>query len=163
MNGIFGGIFRNIFPWVRINGGLINNTPIGQTIPAVIRGKFDTIEKSADAVSLIAAECSDTLITNRGWDGNDDQTFTLPVAAKGLKFKFLAVVASGGTADTYFDTEGSTTNIYLNGTAIGDGVRVWFQEIAVGESLVAHTATIDGSTYEWFFDSINGVAEDKGS
>lgn len=128
---------------------------------------FHTVEKSADAVSLSVQECSGTLITNRGWDGNDDQTFTLPEAddasSAGCKFKLLAVVASGGTADTYFDTEGSTTNIYLDGTAIGNGERVWTEEIAIGESIVCHAATIDGTTYDWFCDSINGIWADKGS
>ncbi len=130
-------------------------------------GKFVTVEESADAVTLTAAECSDTLVTNRGWDGNDNQTFTLPdadtVVGAGLKFKLLIVVASGATADTYIDTEGSTTNIYLDGTAIGDGERVWTQEPAVGESIVCHTATIDGTTYDWFCDSVNGTWADKGS
>lgn len=155
MGGLFNRDPKTDESNINISGGIIDGV--------IITSKFKEISKSADVVTLTAAECSDTLITNRGWDGNDDQTFTLPAAVEGLKFKFLAVVASGGTADIYFDTEGSITNIYLNGVAIGDGVRVWFQEIAIGESLVAHTATIDGSTYEWFFDSINGVAEDKGS
>ncbi len=131
------------------------------------RSKFSTVEESADAATLTVAECSGTLVTNRGWDGNDDQTFTLPdadtVVGAGLKFKFLAVVASGSTADTYFDTEGSTTKIYLDGTAGTDGHRIWFQEVAVGESIVCHTATIDGTTYDWYCDSINGVCADKGS
>lgn len=125
--------------------------------------RFVTVEKSADAVTLTANECSDTLITNRGWDGADDQTFTLPAAVQGLKFKFLAVVASGGTADTYFDTPGSSTNIYLTGASVGDGERIWTQEIAVAESITCHTATIDGTTYEWFCDPIVGTWADKGS
>jgi hypothetical protein len=128
---------------------------------------FNQIDKSADAVTLTAPECSDTLITNRGWDGNDDQTFTLPEAdtsvGAGLKFKLLAVAASSATADTYLDTEGTTTNIYLDGTAIGNGERVWTQEVAVGEAIVCHTATLDGTTYDWFCDSIVGTWADKGS
>ena len=140
---------------------------IGGTTAASLQRLVKQVDKSADAVSLTALECSDTLITNRGWDGTDDQTFTFPdadtVVGAGLKFKFLAVVASGGTADTYFDTEGSTTNVYLDGTAVGDGERVWTQEIAVGESIVFHTATLDGTTYDWFGDTINGVFADKGS
>ncbi len=137
------------------------------TVHDPFRSKFSTVEESADAATLSVAECSDTLVTNRGWDGNDDQTFTLPdadtVVGAGLKFKFLAVVASGATADTYFDTEGATTKIYLDGTAGADGHRIWFQEVAVGESIVCHTATIDGTTYDWYCDSINGVCADKGS
>jgi len=125
--------------------------------------KFKTYEKAADTIVLTATECSDSLITNKGWDGADDQTFTLPAASAGLKFKFLAVIASGGTADTYFDTEGATTNIYLDGTAVGDGQRVWTQQPAIGESIIFHTFTIDGTNYEWAADSCNGVWEDKGS
>jgi len=128
---------------------------------------FVTIEKSADTVTLTAIECSDTLITNRGWDGADDQTFTLPdadtVVGKGLKFKFLAVKASAATADTYIDTEGATTKIYLDGVAGTDGHRIWFEEIAIGEGFVCQTATIDGTTYDWFCDSINGFLADVGS
>jgi len=150
-----------------ITSGTINNATIGGTTPAAIQGKFVTVEESADAATLTVLECSDTLITNRGWDGNDDQTFTLPdadtVVGAGLKFKFLAVVASGATADTYIDTEGATTKIYLDGVAGADGHRIWFEEIAIGESLSCHTATIDGTTYDWFCDSINGVCTDKGS
>ena len=151
-----------------IEGGTIDNTLIGQTTPAAgtfttLIGQFSEIAKAADTVTLTAAECSGTLITNRGWDGADDQTFTFPAAVAGLKCKFLAVVASGGTADTYFDTSGSTTNIYLDGTAVGDGVRIWTQEIAIGEGFVAHTFTIDGSTYEWAIDSVNGIWATKGT
>ena len=130
-------------------------------------GKIREIAKSADTVTLTVWECTNTLITNRGWDGTDDQTFTLPeadtVAGTGLTFKLLAVKASTATADTYIDTEGSTTNIYLDGTAIGNGQRVWTQEIAVGESIVCHSATLDGTAYDWFCDSVNGTWADKGS
>ena len=125
--------------------------------------KFITVEKSADAVTLTVAECSKTLVTNRGWDGNDDQTFTLPASKAGLKFKFLAVKVSTATADTYIDTEGSTTNIYLDGIAVGDSERVYTQEVAVGEGIVCHTFTIDGTTYDWACDSVNGTWEDAGS
>ena len=155
---------------VLVGGGALTKpvwtTATGSGAPARAvgaRSTFAAIAKSADAVTLTAAECSNTLITNRDWDGADDQTLTLPAAAIGLKFKFLATVASGGTADTYFDTAGSTTNIYLDGTAIGAGVRIWTEEIAVGESLVAHTATLDGSTFHWFIDSVNGIWLSKGS
>ena len=128
---------------------------------------FVTVEKSADAVSLTVTESTDTLVTNRGWDGADDQTFTLPEAddatSAGAKFVLLGVKASTATADTYIDTEGATTNIYLNGIAIGDGERVWIEEIAIGDSIRCYAATIDGSTYDWFCDSINGLWLDKGS
>ncbi len=151
---------------VDIVGNLTVNSIIAPTITTP-KVTFQTVEKSADAAVLTAAEASDSLVTNRGWDGNDDQTITLPEAdtsvGAGLKFKFLAVVASSSTADTYLDTEGSTTNIYLNGTAIGNGERVWTQEIAIGEGIICQTATIDGSTYDWFCDSINGTWADKGS
>lgn len=149
----------------------LDSTVIGGTTPAAgtfttLKGKFATVEKSADAVTLSVAECTSTLITNRGWDGDHDQTFTLPEAddstSAGLKFTFLAVKASTSTADTYFDTEGSTTNIYLDGTAIGDGDRVWTQEIAVAESIECYCATIDGSAYDWFCESIVGTWADKG-
>ncbi|NIS52202.1 MAG: hypothetical protein GWN94_13995 [Phycisphaerae bacterium] len=75
----------------------------------------------------------------------------------------MAVKASGGTADTYIDTEGTTTNIYLDGVAVGDGERVYTAEIAIGESIECHAATTDGSAYDWFCDSINGTWLDAGS
>ena len=143
-------------------GAIGGTTPAAGTFTTLI-GKFNTIEKSADAVSLTALECSGTLVTNRGWDGTDDQTFTLPAAVAGLKFKFLAVVASGSTADTYFDPADGTTKIYLDGTALTDGFQVWTEEIAVGESIVFHTFTLDGTNYDWAADSINGLFANKGS
>ena len=131
-----------------------------------IVGKFQQIDKSADSVSLTAAECSDTLVTTRGWDGADDQTFTLPDAdtsvGAGLKLKILIAVTDADNS-FYIDTEGSTTNIYLDGTAVGDGERVWTEFTTVGESIVCHSATLDGTTYDWFCDSINGTWADKGS
>jgi len=129
--------------------------------------RFDTVEKSADNVTLTALECTDTLITNKDWGGANDQIFTLPDAdtsvGEGLKFKLLIVDASGGTADCYLDPEGSTTKIYLDGTALTDGHQVWTQQPAVGESITCHTFTIDGTTYDWACDSCNGIWENKGS
>ena len=131
-----------------------------------ITGRFRQVDKSAETVSLTVPECSDTLITTRGWDGNDDQTFTLPDAdtsvGAGLKCKILMAVTSA-TDSFYLDTEGSTTNIYLDGTAIGDAERVWTEFPTVGESIVCHSATLDGTTYDWFCDSIVGTWLDKGS
>ena len=153
--GVSGDIFGN---FVQLSGG---------NMTGELRKKFAQIDKSADAVALTVLETSDTLITNRGWDGVDDQTFTLPDAdtnvGSGLKFKFLALVASGGTADTYLDTEGTTTKIYLNGTPGTDGHRIWTEEIAIGDSIVCYTATLDGTTWNWFCDTINGIWLDKGS
>jgi len=129
--------------------------------------RFDTVEKSADNVTLTALECTDTLITNKDWVGTTNQVFTLPDAdtsvGEGLKFKLLIVDASGGTADCYLDPEGSTTKIYLDGTALTDGHQVWTQQPAVGESITCHTFTIDGTTYDWACDSCNGIWENKGS
>jgi autotransporter-associated beta strand protein len=128
---------------------------------------FKELAFAADSVTLTSGNCSGTLITNRGWDGADDQTFTLPdtktVAGAGLKFKFMAVTASGGTADTYLDVNGTETKFYLDGTALTDGHRIWIEEPAVGDSIVCHTATIDGTSYEVFCDTINGDWLAKGS
>ena len=161
-NNVVGDGIMGIGGTLYLGVNQVNGAGIGVTST-----NFVTVEKSADTVTLTALECSDTLITNRGWDGADDQTLTLPdadtVVGAGLKFKFLAVKASTATADTYLDTEGATTKIYLDGTAGADGHRIWFEEIAVGEGLICHTATIDGTTYDWFCDSINGICTDKGS
>lgn len=139
----------------------------GGTIEGVTN-KFTTVEKSADTVALSVAECSDTLITNRGWDGNDDQTFTLPdadtVVGAELKFVLLPAVTDADN-DFYLDCEGSTTQFYIDGAAVGDGERLWLDNPTIGESLECYTATLDGTTYDWF--CINrGVAAawaDKGS
>jgi len=128
--------------------------------------RFGTAEKSADAVTLTALECSDTLITTRGWDGADDQTFTLPdadtVVGAGLKTKILMAVTDADNS-FYIDTEGSTTLIYLDGTAGADGHRIWTEFPTIGESIVCHTFTLDGSSYDWACDSVNGLWADKGS
>jgi len=141
--------------------------PIGETAPNTVKSKFVELAFAADAVTLTSGNCSDTLITNRGWDGADDQTFTFPDAdtdvGEGLKIRFRAVVASGGVADTYFDPEGSTTKIYLDGTAMTDGHMVWTEQVAIGESMACETFTIDGTTYDWACDRINGNWLDKGS
>jgi len=144
--------------------GAINVSAVN--IAGVDINKFSTVTKATSG-ALSVAECSDTLITNQGWASNADLTLTLPDAdtsvGAGLKFKFLVVVTSDTTEDIYFDTEGTTTNIYLNGVAVGDGQRVWTQEPAIGESISCHTATQDGTTYDWYCDSINGVWLDFGS
>jgi len=142
------------------------------TTEGTLQNRFKTLYPAtlADTATphvLTALECSDTLITNQGWASAADITFVLPEAdtsaGDGLKVKFLIVVTSDTTEDIYIDTEGSTTNIYLNGVAVGDGQRVWSQEPAIGESISCHTATQDGTTYDWYCDSINGVWLDKGS
>ena len=126
---------------------------------------FKTVEKSTDA-TLTAAECSDSLITNRGWTGAADMTLILPEAdtsvGAGLKFKLLIVVTDAAE-DLYIDTEGSTTKIYLDGVAGADGHRIWTQEPTIGEAIFCQTATLDSSTYDWFCDSINGNWQNKGS
>ncbi len=153
--GVSGDILGN---FLQLSGG---------NMTGELRKKFAQVDKSTDAVTLTVLETSDTVITNRGWDGVDDQTFTLPDAdtdvGKGLKSKLLGIVPSGSTADTYIDTEGTTTKIYLNGTVGADGHRIWTEEIAIGDSIVCHTATLDGTTWDWFCDAINGTWLDKGS
>ena len=145
---------------------LAGGTLTGATdITNTLTRKFKVIEKTTDA-TLTAAECSDTLITNRGWTGAADMTLTLPDAdtsvGAGLKFKFLVAVTDAAE-DVYIDTEGSTTLIYLDGTPGADGHRVWTDNPTIGESIVCHTATLDGTTYDWFCDSINGIWANKGS
>lgn len=128
---------------------------------------IDEIAKSADTVALTAAECSNTLITNYGWDGADDQTFTLPSIATyagtaAYKFKFFVAVATAG-GDTYFDTADGTTQIYLDGVSVGDGERIWLDDPAIASSISCHSVSFDGSTGDWICDSINGAWADKGS
>jgi hypothetical protein len=147
-------------------------TPAGLTAWSADKSSgFTIVEKAADSAILTDAELrpangKEVLVTNRGWDGNDDQTFPFPEAdddtSAGCKFKFLVAAATAGTADIYWDTEGSTTNIYWNGTPVGDGVRIWFEDPTVGQGMVCHSYSLDGTTYDWFCDSINGGA-DKGS
>jgi len=149
-------------PYLSLTGGTLTGaTDITNTLTR----KFKVIEKTTDA-TLTAAECSDTLITNRGWTGAADMTLTLPDAdtsvGAGLKFKFLVAVTDAAE-DVYIDTEGSTTLIYLDGTPGADGHRVWTDNPTIGESIVCHTATLDGTTYDWFCDSINGIWANKGS
>ena len=132
---------------------------------AIESGSMDTVEVTTDAV-LSNAQVSNSLITNRGWTGGADMTLTLPdadtVVGVGLKFKFLNVVTDAAE-DVYIDTEGTTTKIYLDGLPGTDGHRIWLDNPTIGESITCHTATIDGTTYDWFCDSINGIWADKGS
>lgn len=127
-----------------------------------ISGKFKTYEFAADAVTLTVEHCkSGNLLTNRGWSGANSQVYTFPdadtAAGEGLKPKWLCVAASGGTAKAIFDTEGTTTNIYLDGTPVGNGNRIKIDNPQVGYSFTCHTATLDGTTYDWFCDGCNGI------
>ena len=123
------------------------------------------VEKTTNA-NLSILECSDTIITNRGWTGGADMTLILPdadtIVGAGLKLKFLNVVTDAAE-DVYIDTEGTTTKIYLDGLPGTDGHRIWLDNPTIGESITCHTVTIDGTTYDWFCDSINGIWADKGS
>ena len=122
--------------------------------------RFKIYEKDACSVTLTAIECSDTLITNYGWNGTADQTFTLPEATAGLKFKFLNLVTA--TSDIYFDTPGTTTQFILDGAACGDGNRVWSDNATKYESIIFHTFIKDGTNYDWACDSVNGAWLNKG-
>jgi len=169
--------FLGPMPFVRsgpqnvVTGGTIDGTVIGGTTPAAIQSTFVTYAITdlsdaacADAVTtcdMIALEASGTLITTYGWDQANDLNTVLPAIVAGLKVKILVVDTVA--KDLYIDTEGSTTNIYLDGTPIGDGERVWLDDVTIGESIVCHSASLDGTNYDWFCDSINGVWADKGS
>ena len=137
---------------------------IGETTPNTIRSKFKEINKSACNVTLTAAECSDTLITNWGWNATADQIFIMPASVAGLKFKFENCVTDA-TADIYWDTPGSTTQVILDGTACGDGNRTWTENATAYESFVSHTISTNASAtaFDWVDDSINGVWLNKGS
>ena len=144
-----------------VNGETISNNTDGKWdfgaanigTTGEIVGKFKEIAKPADTVVLSAAECSDTIITNAGWDGADVQTFTLPDAdtsvGAGLRFIYLPAVTDGDT-DTFFDCEGTTTQFYIDGAAVGNGERLQLDNGTIGESLECYTATLDGTTYDWF-------------
>ena len=131
-------------------------------------GKVREIAKSADAVTLTAWECTNTLITTTGWDGTDDQTFTLPdadtVVGAGLKFILLPTVTDS-TQDLYLDCEGTTTQFYIDGTAVGNGERLWLDNPTIGEAILCYTATLDGSSYDWFCINyaVASAWADKGS
>lgn len=47
MNGILGSIFQNVYRWIRITGGTIDNTPIGSTTPST--GAFTTLKMTTGA------------------------------------------------------------------------------------------------------------------
>jgi hypothetical protein len=137
------------------------NTWTGEQTFANIRSKFVTINKSACNVTLTVAECSDTLITNYGWNGTADQNFEFCEAGPGLKTKFLNLVTA--TKDIYFDPSDNTTQAVLDGTACGDDERVWTDNATIYESITCHTFTANGTNYDWACDSINGAWLDKGS
>jgi len=129
-------------------------------------GEMYVIDKSADAVTLTAAECSNTIITTQGWDGVHDQTLTLPDAdtnvGAGLFVRIMAA-ETDADQDLYVDPEGTTTMIYLDGAAVGDGERIWLDNPTVGETVECYTATQDGTTYDWFCTDTVGGWADKGS
>ena len=160
-NNIIGDGVFGIGGTIYLGVNQINGSGVGVT-----QTNFVTVEKSADAVTLTALECSDTLITNRGWDGADDQTFILPdadtVVGAGLKFKYINAVTDGDN-NIYFDPEGTTTKIYLDGTPMTDGFRIVWTNPTIGEGMTCHTFTLDGTTYDWACDSINGLVTNAGS
>lgn len=148
-----------------IGTGDLSIGSIGGTTAMNVQRLVKVIEKTTDA-SLTANECADTIITTRGWSGVADQTLTLPEAdtseGVGLKFLLIALVTDANE-DLYIDTEGSTTNIYLNGDPIGDGFRVKLDGPTVGEQIGCFTVTLDGSTYDWVCNTILGAWITAGS
>ena len=131
---------------------------------AIITGKFGQINKSACNVTLTAAECSNTLITNWGWNATADQIFIMPASVAGLKVRFKNCVTDA-TADIYWDTPGSTTQFILEVTPCGDGERVWTQDATIYEEISFYTMSTNASNvaYDWHCCSIQGVHLDKGS
>ncbi|MCK4788128.1 MAG: hypothetical protein KAV87_30575 [Desulfobacteraceae bacterium] len=124
---------------------------------------IQTYNKSGASVTLTTAECSNTVITNYGWNGTaSDQTFTFCTAVANLKTKFLNCVTHA-TADIYLDPSDNVTQTVLDGTACGDDERVWTDNATKYESITCHTFTEDGTNYDWACDSINGAWLDKGS
>ena len=137
---------------------------IGETTPNTIRSKFKQINKSSCNVTLTAAECSDTLITNWGWNATADQIFIMPASVAGLKVRFKNCVTDA-TADIYWDTPGSTTQFILEVTPCGDGERVWTENATIYEEISFYTMSTNASSvaYDWPCCSIQGVHLDKGS
>lgn len=115
---------------------------------------------AATTCDITAIETNDTTINTYGWDGANDCNMVLPAGADGLKVTFIMGVTDAAE-DFYIDV--TDNGIYLNGTAIGDGERVWTQEPTIAEMIVCQTFTIDGSTWDWVCNSVVGVWADKGS
>lgn len=129
-----------------------------------LRSTFVQINKSDANVTLTTKDCSSTLITNYGWNATaSDQTFTLATTEEGLMFELRNLVTDA-TADLYLDPSDNVTQIILNGTACGDGERVWFENVTAHEAIKCETISLDGgATYDWACDSVNGIQYDKGS
>ena len=163
---ITGNFVNTTNPWA--DNEVADNITVNSTSQAYFKTKVYQLADLADSActaaatvcDLVAAEVSNTMINTYGWDGSNDCNVQLPAGAEGYKVTFIMGVTDAAE-DFYIDV--TDNGIYLDGTAIGDGERVWTQEPTIAEMIVCQTFTIDGSTYDWVCNSVLGVWEDKGS
>ena len=119
------------------------------------------VTEAADAATITAAEASDTQITNQGWDGVDNQVYSLvDISANDgsavYKFTFLSVEVGGAGIETRLDPDAGSL-IYLDGVAGANGEYVYIDASAVGDCIVCQSASLDGVASDWFCYTVFGA------
>ncbi len=115
------------------NGSIVDAT---RTLPEVV------VNATAN---LTAAQVSGTIITNIGQTTNT--TATLPTAAKGMAFVF---VASNTVANFFHFDPQAGDSIYLSGTSATDGKYVGTANTVSGTSIQCFTFRTGASAFDWY-------------
>lgn len=137
--------------WTTATG---SGAPVRGTSPTIATPVVTIPENIVSASgNVTVAQVSGGIINNYGQA--NDAVLTLPTAAKGYNFVFIA----GTTVAKYLrlDTQ-ATDQIYLDGVAGGDGKYIGVASVAAGNSVSCITfqtgATPD---YDWFCSTISGA------
>jgi hypothetical protein len=102
--------------------------------------------------TLTAAECTGSIINNRGQSANDI-TLTLPAAAEGLNF----TVVLGTSVAKYFHLDpDASDSIYLNGATTGDGHYVGLAAALIGAVISFVAFETGAGAYDWYASTVYG-------
>jgi len=118
------------------------------------------VTDATDAPAISAAEASGTQITNQGWDFAHDQVITLlDISANdgSVVYKFTFINVEDSDTGAVQITPDASSLIYLNGTIGANGEYVQVLTPEIGDGIVCESASLDGSTSDWFCYTIQGA------
>jgi len=130
---------------------------IGETTPSTGRFTLQEIVKTTSTV-LTAAECSGTMLNNRGQTTTN--TLTLCTVAEGLSG--ILMVGTAGAGALYLKA-GASDKIYFDGTALDDADKVSCATPAVGNFITFWAFETGASAWDWIVETGRGTWADGGA
>jgi hypothetical protein len=127
-----------------------------QTLPYKMSEVVPTF--TTGAVTLTAAECSNTIVSN--YSQAAESTITLPAAASGLAFVVTVVTTGVGALHI---KAGASDKHYFDGVALDDADKISCATPAIGNMISVLAFKSGAATYDWIATSITGTWTDGGA